>query len=63
MARVRQTASQTASKRRFWAKERQQKAALRELVGLMGLLRAVRRFAPLQGRAVDVSIIGPLGTF
>ena len=41
MARVRQAASETASKRRSWAKERQQKAALRELMGPMGLLRAV----------------------
>ena len=63
MARVRQRASETASKRRSPTKERQQKAALRELVGPMGLLRAVRRSAPLQGRAVGVSIIGPLGTY
>ena len=55
MARVRQRASETASKRRSPTKERQQKAALRELVGPMGLLRAVRRFASLQGREVDVS--------
>ena len=55
MARVRRRVSETASKRRSPTKERQQKAAMRELVGPMGLLRAVRRFASLQGREVDVS--------
>jgi hypothetical protein len=54
MARVRQAASETASKRRSPTKERQQKAALRELVGPMGLLRAVpigRGTAPMASRS------------